>query len=188
MRGDTESLVTEVVGDDLHDERVVSALVCTTRRGYTDLAEFLPYASATGARGNERSRQAKRGAVRRSSILAQASIGIAPTGRKREQIWYLALTDTRVLIVSAERITEPRGRDWRATRNVLAPRGDVVVERFRRVGLTSWALHLNVRTEGRWVLRSFSLLPGIGFRFTQARGIAEALGWRGLSLASLREV
>ena len=181
MRGDTESLVTEIVGDDLHGERVLNAVVCTTRRSYIDFALLLPYASATGARGDERSREAKRSAVRRSSVLAQATGGFAPTPRKSEDLWYLALTDTRVLIVSALRITEPRGHDWRATRNVLMPRGDVVVERFRRAGPTSWALHLNVRTQGRWVLRSVSLIPGIGFGFTQARQIAQALGWLGLT-------
>jgi hypothetical protein len=186
VRGDTESLVAGVVGDDLHGERVVSALVCATQRWYTNPAALFPYTSATGARGGSEPSDGE-WRPRRTSVLAQASIGyISLPARKIERMWYLALTDTRVLIVSAERNTESRGRDWRATTNVLMPRGDVVVERFRRVGLTSWTLHLNVRTQGRWVLHSFSVIPGIGFRFAQARNIAEALGWQDDGRASPR--
>ena len=138
VRGDTESLVTEVVGEDLHGERVVSALVCTLARPWYKHLWYL-------------------------------------TG---ESLWYLALIETRVLIISADRSDKPRGSDWRATRNSLAPRDDVVVEQFRRLGITGWSLHLNVRTQGRWVLHGFSLIPGIGFRFGQAKDIAEALGWQ----------
>lgn len=184
MRGDTESLVTEVVGDDLHGERVVSALVCATRRWYPNPAALRPYAAATGAWGRAEPSD-REWRVRRSSILAQATGVFAPTPGKIEHMWYLGLTGARVLIVSAERNHEFRGRDWRATRNVLMPRRDVVVERFGRVGLNSWTLHLNVRTEGRWALHSFSLIPGIGFRFTQAKEIAEALGWQGRPPTSL---
>ena len=179
VRGDTESLVAGVVGDDLDGERVVSALVCTTRRWYANPAALFPYVSATGGRrGAEPPVGEWHG--RRSSVLAQASGRLGPTpGPREDEMWYLALTDTRLLIVSAERNTEFRGRDWRATRNVLTARGDVVVERFRRVGVTSWTLHLNVQTQGRWVLHSFSVIPGIGFRFAQATAVAEALGWQG---------
>lgn len=110
----TESIVLDILGDDLQGERVVYAVVASTRRWYS----YLPW-------------------------------GAGGPGRHS---WYLAITPTRVFILSAQR----RAEDWRGMRNVQANKSDVAVQSFRRTGLMSWTLRLDVRTEGHWGLHGLT--------------------------------
>jgi hypothetical protein len=71
--------------------------------------------------------------------------------RNDDPTWWLALTESRVIVMSAE---GGDGTDWRGKRSVEAKRSDVEVEHFARTGPTSWRLILNVRTEGHWRLHS----------------------------------
>lgn len=95
-------------------------------------------------------------------------------GYDRETVW-LALTESRVIIISAE-----DGDDWRAKRNVQAKRSDVEIESFARTGLTSWRLRVNVKTEGPWRLHSVTAfgIP-LGSTVSKTRQLAESLGWKG---------
>jgi hypothetical protein len=98
-----------------------------------------------------------------------------PNGKR--PTWWLALTERRVIIISAE---AGDGSAWRGKRNVEAKRSDVDVEHFARTGLTTWRLTLNVRTEGHWRLHSVTALGiPLGSRVSKARQIAESLGWQG---------
>jgi hypothetical protein len=132
---DAESRVAEVLGDDLHGERIVCAVYARTRRWYE-----------------------------------------TPLVRDSRSKWWLALTNERVIIFSAE---SGDGSGWRAKRSVQAQRADVAVERFVRTGPTSWWLVLNVHTEGRWSLHSVTAFGfPLGSRPRKARQIAESLGWQ----------
>jgi hypothetical protein len=97
-----------------------------------------------------------------------------------EHYWWLVLTDTRVFIL-------PRKEDADGNRDSLklqAPRSEVEVEveRFKRTGIASWRLVLDLGTEGRWSLHSltalFGCLPLAGSTLGKARQIAESLGWK----------